>query len=116
MRESAAALNRFAKENTITLFMVGHVTKSGEVAGPRVLEHIVDCVIYLEGQQSSPYRLMRAIKNRFGAANELGVFAMGDHGLQQIDNPSKIFYQELSQYPSSIMISYFLVQHIHQFH
>ena len=91
VRESAAALNRFAKENTITLFMVGHVTKSGEVAGPRVLEHIVDCVIYLEGQQSSPYRLMRAIKNRFGAANELGVFAMGDHGLQQIDNPSKIF-------------------------
>ncbi len=91
VRESAAFLTRFAKQNNIAIFLVGHVTKSGEVAGPRVLEHIVDTVIFLEGQSDSRFRTLRAIKNRFGAVNELGVFAMTDKGMKQIKNPSAIF-------------------------
>ncbi|AZR82278.1 DNA repair protein RadA [Thiomicrospira sp. S5] len=91
VRESAAYLTRFAKQNQIMVFLVGHVTKSGEVAGPRVLEHIVDTVLFLEGQSDSRFRTLRAIKNRFGAVNELGVFAMTDKGMKQIKNPSAIF-------------------------
>lgn len=91
VRESAAFLTRFAKQNQVMIFLVGHVTKSGEVAGPRVLEHIVDTVIFLEGQSDSRFRTLRAIKNRFGAVNELGVFAMTDKGMRQIKNPSAIF-------------------------
>ncbi|MCF6253619.1 MAG: DNA repair protein RadA [Thiomicrorhabdus sp.] len=91
VRESAAFLTRFAKQNNIAIFLVGHVTKSGEVAGPRVLEHIVDTVVFLEGQSDSRFRTLRAIKNRFGAVNELGVFAMTDKGMKQIKNPSAIF-------------------------
>lgn len=91
VRESAAYLTRFAKQNNIAIFLVGHVTKSGEVAGPRVLEHIVDTVVFLEGQVDSRFRTLRAIKNRFGAVNELGVFGMTDKGMKQIKNPSAIF-------------------------
>lgn len=91
VRESAAYLTRFAKTKNIAMFIVGHVTKSGDVAGPRVLEHIVDSVIFIEGEKSSRFRIMRAMKNRFGAVNELGVFAMTDKGLKEIKNPSAIF-------------------------
>jgi DNA repair protein RadA/Sms len=91
VRESAAFLTRFAKQHNIAVFLVGHVTKSGEVAGPRVLEHIVDSVLFLEGQSDSRFRTLRAIKNRFGAVNELGVFAMTELGLKQVKNPSAIF-------------------------
>ncbi|WP_040725971.1 DNA repair protein RadA [Thiomicrorhabdus sp. Kp2] len=91
VRESAAYLTRYAKQNNVAIFLVGHVTKSGEVAGPRVLEHIVDTVVFLEGQSDSRFRTLRAIKNRFGAVNELGVFAMTEKGMKQIKNPSAIF-------------------------
>lgn len=91
VRESAAALTQFAKQNQVAVFLVGHVTKTGEVAGPRVLEHIVDAVLYLEGQNDGRFRILRGIKNRFGAVNELGVFAMTDSGMKEISNPSAIF-------------------------
>lgn len=91
VRESAAYLTRYAKQNNVAIFLVGHVTKSGEVAGPRVLEHIVDTVVFLEGQSDSRFRTLRAMKNRFGAVNELGVFAMTEKGMKQIKNPSAIF-------------------------
>ncbi|WFE68876.1 DNA repair protein RadA [Thiomicrospira sp. R3] len=97
VRESAAFLTRFAKQHNIAIFLVGHVTKSGEVAGPRVLEHIVDSVLFLEGQSDSRFRTLRAIKNRFGAVNELGVFAMTELGLKQIKNPSAIFLSRGSE-------------------
>ncbi len=91
VRESAARLVRFAKQTGTSLFLVGHVTKEGALAGPRVLEHMVDTVLYFEGEAGSQIRLVRAIKNRFGAVNELGVFAMTDRGLRQVSNPSAIF-------------------------
>ncbi len=91
VRECAAQLTRLAKTTGICVIMVGHVTKDGTLAGPRVLEHIVDCVLYFEGDTHSSFRLVRAIKNRFGAVNELGVFAMTDKGLKGVSNPSAIF-------------------------
>ena len=91
VRESAAQLVRYAKQTQTALFLVGHVTKEGTLAGPRVLEHMVDTVLYFEGDSGSRYRLIRAIKNRFGAVNELGVFAMTDKGLREVTNPSAIF-------------------------
>jgi DNA repair protein RadA/Sms len=91
VRESAAQLVRFAKMTQTAVFLVGHVTKEGALAGPRVLEHMVDCVLYFEGQSDSRFRVIRAIKNRFGAVNELGVFAMTDRGLKEVANPSAIF-------------------------
>ncbi|HEB85418.1 MAG TPA: DNA repair protein RadA [Gammaproteobacteria bacterium] len=91
VRESAAQLVRYAKQTGTSLFLVGHVTKEGALAGPRVLEHMVDAVLYFEGDSGSRYRLIRAIKNRFGAVNELGVFAMTDKGLKEVANPSAIF-------------------------
>ncbi|RUR09980.1 DNA repair protein RadA [Legionella sp. km772] len=91
VRESAAQLVRFAKMTETAIFLVGHVTKEGALAGPRVLEHMVDSVLYFEGQNDSRFRVIRAIKNRFGAANELGVFAMTDKGLKEVANPSAIF-------------------------
>ncbi len=91
VRESAAQLVRFAKQTGISLFLVGHVTKEGALAGPRVLEHMVDTVLYFEGEAGSQIRMIRAIKNRFGAVNELGVFAMTDLGLKEVSNPSAIF-------------------------
>jgi DNA repair protein RadA/Sms len=91
VRESAARLVRYAKETGTAIFLVGHVTKEGGIAGPRVLEHMVDAVLYFEGDGSSRFRVLRAFKNRFGAVNELGVFAMGDKGLREVPNPSAIF-------------------------
>jgi DNA repair protein RadA/Sms len=91
VRECAAQLTRLAKQSAITVTMVGHVTKEGAIAGPRVLEHIVDTVLYFEGDTHSSFRLVRAIKNRFGAANELGVFAMTERGLKGVTNPSALF-------------------------
>jgi len=91
VRESAAKLVRFAKETGTAVFLVGHVTKEGGIAGPRVLEHMVDAVLYFEGEIGSRFRVLRAFKNRFGAVNELGVFAMGDKGLREVSNPSAIF-------------------------
>lgn len=91
VRESAAQLVRFAKQTHTALFLVGHVTKEGQLAGPRILEHMVDTVLYFEGESDSRYRMIRAIKNRFGAVNELGVFGMTDRGLREVSNPSAIF-------------------------
>lgn len=91
VRESAAQLVRYAKQTGTTVILVGHVTKDGALAGPRILEHMVDAVLYFEGQSDSRYRVVRAVKNRFGAVNELGVFAMTDTGLKEIRNPSAIF-------------------------
>jgi len=91
IRESAAALVRWAKQNNCCVVLVGHVTKEGALAGPRVLEHMVDTVLYFESDGSSRYRIIRAIKNRFGAVNELGMFAMTGKGLKEVRNPSAIF-------------------------
>lgn len=91
VRESASQVVRYAKTQGCAVFLVGHVTKSGELAGPRVLEHMVDAVLYFEGDPSSPFRLIRAMKNRFGPVNELGAFEMGEKGLIPVDNPSSLF-------------------------
>ncbi|MFP4161504.1 MAG: DNA repair protein RadA [Ectothiorhodospira sp.] len=91
VRESAAVLVRHAKQTGTALFIVGHVTKEGQIAGPRVLEHMVDTVLYFEGDPGGRYRILRAVKNRFGAVNELGVFAMLETGLKPVNNPSAIF-------------------------
>jgi DNA repair protein RadA/Sms len=99
VRECAARLTRLAKQRGIVVIFVGHVTKEGAIAGPRVLEHIVDTVLYFEGDTHSSFRLVRAIKNRFGAANELGVFGMTDRGLKGVSNPSALF---LSQHADSV--------------
>jgi DNA repair protein RadA/Sms len=99
VRECAAQLTRLAKQTGITIVMIGHVTKDGALAGPRVLEHIVDTVLYFEGDTHSSFRLVRAFKNRFGAVNELGVFAMTDRGLRGVANPSALF---LSQHPQQV--------------
>ncbi len=99
VRESAAQLVRFAKQTNTALFLVGHVTKEGTLAGPRVLEHMVDTVLYFEGERDSRWRVIRAVKNRFGAVNELGVFAMTDKGLREVSNPSSIF---LSRYEKPV--------------
>ena len=88
IRDTAASLMRVAKEKGIATFLVGHVTKEGSIAGPKILEHIVDCVLYFEGEQHRAYRILRAIKNRFGSTNEIGVFEMVSHGLKEIANPS----------------------------
>jgi DNA repair protein RadA/Sms len=88
VRESAARLMRLAKEIGVPIFLVGHVTKEGAIAGPRVLEHIVDTVLYLEGDRRQELRILRAMKNRFGSAEEIGVFAMGEAGLEEVSDPS----------------------------
>jgi len=99
VRECAAQLTRLAKQRGVVVIFVGHVTKEGAIAGPRVLEHIVDTVLYFEGDTHSSFRLVRAIKNRYGAANELGVFAMTERGLKGVANPSALF---LSQHAESV--------------
>jgi DNA repair protein RadA/Sms len=106
VRECAAQLTRIAKQTGTTIIMVGHVTKEGNLAGPRVLEHIVDTVLYFEGDTHSSFRLVRAFKNRFGAVNELGVFAMTERGLRGVANPSALF---LSQHEQSVPGSCVLV-------
>ena len=106
VRESAAQLVNYAKQTNTALFLIGHVTKEGTLAGPRVLEHMVDTVLYFEGEQDSRYRVIRAVKNRFGAVNEIGIFAMTDKGLREVSNPSAIF---LSRYtkpvPGSVIMA-----------
>jgi DNA repair protein RadA/Sms len=97
VRECAAQLTRVAKQSGVSLVFVGHVTKEGALAGPRVLEHMVDTVLYFEGDTHSSFRLVRAFKNRFGAVNELGVFAMTDRGLKGVANPSALFLSQHDQ-------------------
>ncbi|HEY2684525.1 MAG TPA: DNA repair protein RadA [Steroidobacteraceae bacterium] len=99
LRESAAELTRFAKQSGTAVLLVGHVTKEGQIAGPRVLEHMVDTVLYFESDTGSRFRVLRSVKNRFGAANEIGVFAMMEEGLREVPNPSAIF---LSRHESPV--------------
>ncbi len=106
VRECASILTRLAKQKNITIIIIGHVTKDGAIAGPRVLEHIVDTVIYFEGEQHSNYRMLRSIKNRFGAVNELGLFVMTEKGLREVNNPSALF---LSSYRSNTCGSCILI-------
>lgn len=94
VRECAGKLMLFAKKTDMPVFIVGHVTKEGAIAGPRVLEHIVDTVLYFEGDSGHSYRLLRAVKNRFGSANEIGIFEMSDSGLLEVENPSELFLLE----------------------
>jgi DNA repair protein RadA/Sms len=97
VRETAAALVRFAKSTGVSVLIIGHVTKEGVIAGPRILEHMVDTVLYFESDAGSRFRLVRAVKNRFGAANEVGVFAMTEQGLKEVKNPSAIFLSHHSR-------------------
>lgn len=94
VRESAAKLRELAKTTGITVFLIGHVTKEGTIAGPRVLEHIVDTVLYLEGEHFQSYRLLRSVKNRYGATSEVGVFEMQERGMVEVRNPSEVFLAE----------------------
>ncbi len=94
VRECASRLRELAKTSGIAVFLIGHVTKEGAIAGPRVLEHIVDTVLYLEGDRFQAYRLLRSVKNRFGATSEVGVFAMGERGMEEVRNPSQAFLAE----------------------
>lgn len=94
VRECAARLMFFAKKSEIPVFIIGHVTKEGAIAGPRVLEHIVDTVLYFEGDRGHSYRIIRTVKNRFGSTNEIGVFEMTDRGLSEVENPSELFLSE----------------------
>jgi DNA repair protein RadA/Sms len=103
VRESAAALVRYAKQQQCTMLLVGHVTKEGALAGPRVLEHMVDAVLYFESDSGSRYRIVRSVKNRFGTVNELGLFAMTGTGLKQVSNPSAIFLSGSKPAPGSIV-------------
>ena len=91
VRDCAAQLTQYAKQTNTIVIMIGHVTKGGAIAGPRILEHMVDAVLYFEGDPGGRYRVIRAVKNRFGAVNEISVFAMSEKGLQQVSNPSAIF-------------------------
>ncbi len=94
VRECTGQFMRIAKMNGIATVLVGHVTKEGAIAGPRLLEHMVDCVLYFEGERHHSYRLLRAVKNRFGSTNEMGIFEMNESGLQEVDNPSELFLSE----------------------
>jgi DNA repair protein RadA/Sms len=94
IRECSTKLMFLAKKHGIPLFIIGHVTKEGAIAGPKVLEHIVDTVLYFEGDKGNPFRILRAVKNRFGSTNEIGVFEMQESGLQEVDNPSQLFLSE----------------------
>ncbi len=106
VRDCAAQLMQLAKQTGLPTFIVGHVTKDGSIAGPRVLEHMVDTVLYFEGDPGHPYRILRAVKNRFGSTNEIGVFEMGEHGLSEVKNPSEIFLAERAEdSPGSVVIT-----------
>lgn len=104
VRECTQRLMHWAKSNNVPIFITGHVTKEGVIAGPKVLEHIVDVVLYLEGEAFSAYRLLRGVKNRFGSTNEVGVFEMQDHGLVEVGNPSQAFLAERSRGAGSIVV------------
>ncbi len=105
VRECTQRLTRAAKEREIPLFLVGHVNKDGAIAGPKVLEHMVDAVLYFEGERSLSYRILRAIKNRFGSTNEIGVFEMTDRGLQEVDNPSVLLLSGRSEHASGTCVT-----------
>ncbi len=96
VRESCAALTRLAKNGGVSIFLIGHVTKEGAIAGPRVLEHMVDTVLQFEGDRHHSYRVLRAVKNRFGSTNEIGIFEMREEGLREVTNPSEVFLSERS--------------------
>ena len=105
VRESAAYLTRFAKQHHIAMFIVGHVTKDGSLAGPKVLEHCIDCSMMLEGESDGRFRTLRSHKNRFGAVNELGVFGMTEKGIKEVGNPSAIFLsRNENQAPGSVVM------------
>ena len=104
VRDCAAQLTQYAKQTNTVLLLIGHVTKGGALAGPRILEHMVDAVLYFEGDPGGRYRIIRAVKNRFGAVNEISVFAMGEKGLQQISNPSSIFLSNQENPSSGSMV------------
>jgi DNA repair protein RadA/Sms len=105
LRECAARLLDVAKGDDVPIFLVGHVTKEGAVAGPRVLEHIVDAVLYLEGERFHAFRILRATKNRFGSTDEVGVFEMGESGLREVANPSEVFLEERTKgVPGSVIV------------
>ena len=97
VRECTAELMRIAKTQNIAIFLVGHVTKDGQIAGPRLLEHMVDTVLYFEGERHHTYRILRSVKNRFGSTNEIAIFEMLQSGLKEVLNPSELFLQERSQ-------------------
>ncbi len=105
LRESTASLVRFAKSSGTAVLLIGHVTKEGAIAGPRVLEHMVDTVLYFESDSGSRYRVVRAVKNRFGAASEIGVFAMTEAGLKEVRNPSAIFLSRHEQPASGSIVT-----------
>lgn len=105
VRESAAVLTRFAKQTGTVLFIVGHVTKDGALAGPKVLEHMIDCSLMLEGSSDARYRTLRGLKNRFGAVNELGVFGMTEQGLKEVKNPSAIFLNRAEEISSGSLVT-----------
>ncbi len=104
VRDCAARLMRVAKEGKTSIFLVGHVTKDGAIAGPRVLEHLVDTVLYVEGDRTHTFRLLRAVKNRFGSTNEIGVFEMRDSGMEQVSNPSQFLLAERPQGASGSVV------------
>ena len=105
IRECTLRLMQWAKVSTVPLLVAGHVTKEGAIAGPKALEHIVDVVLYLEGESFSAYRLLRGIKNRFGSTNEVGIFEMGEHGLAEVENPSRVFLSQRSQQPVGSVVA-----------
>lgn len=106
VQEVAGQLMWFAKRSSVPVFIIGHVTKEGAIAGPRLLEHIVDTVLYFEGDKGHSYRILRAVKNRFGSTNEIGVFEMKDSGLEEVGNPSELFLAERPQHsPGSVVTS-----------
>src|SRR4051812_9611302 len=105
VRECAARLMRFAKESGTTVFVVGHVTKGGGIAGPKTLEHIVDTVLYFEGESTLDHRVLRATKNRFGSVDEIGVFRMSETGLTPVDNPSELFLGDRASHASGSAVS-----------
>src|SRR5205823_11126445 len=104
VREVTARLMRVAKQRRIALLLVGHVTKDGSLAGPRVLEHLVDCVLQFEGERERTYRTLRALKNRFGSTNEIGVFEMRDAGLAEVADASARFVEEATRGPGSVVL------------
>ncbi|MEX1376663.1 MAG: DNA repair protein RadA [Eubacteriales bacterium] len=104
VRESSASFLRYAKENGCAIFLVGHVTKQGSIAGPRILEHMVDTVLYFEGNSDHSYRILRAVKNRFGSTNEIGVFEMTEAGMTEVKNPSQMLMSQKSEgFPGSVV-------------
>jgi DNA repair protein RadA/Sms len=105
VKDCTMALMQLSKTEGITVFVVGHINKDGAIAGPKVLEHMVDCVLYFEGDENSPYRLLRAAKNRFGSTNEIGVFEMNDRGLTEVANPSKMLLEGRPEGASGTCVS-----------